>query len=69
MANRTWYSAAKRWKKTTIADPAAAARADQKADAAQLAEDAKARGWVSEADRHRKLIARLDDLIAKAQAG
>jgi hypothetical protein len=43
--------------------------AAQKADAAQLAEDAQARGWISEADRHRKLIARLDDLIAKAQAG
>jgi hypothetical protein len=43
--------------------------AAQKADAEQLARDAETRGWISEADRHRKLIARLDDLIAKAQAG
>jgi integrase len=43
--------------------------AAQKADAEQLAADAEARGWISEADRHHKLIARLDDLIFKAQAG
>ncbi|MFI5066293.1 MAG: tyrosine-type recombinase/integrase [Streptosporangiales bacterium] len=43
--------------------------AAQKADAEQLAEDAEARGWISEAGRHRKLIARLDNLISKAQAG
>ena len=43
--------------------------AAQKADTEQLAADAEARGWISEADRHRKLIARLDDLIAKEQAG
>jgi integrase len=43
--------------------------AAQKADAEQLARDAEARGWISEADRHRKLIARLDDLITQAQAG
>jgi integrase len=43
--------------------------AAQKADAEQLAEDAQARGWISEADRHRKLIARLDHLLTEAQAG
>jgi hypothetical protein len=43
--------------------------AAQKADAEQLVRDAEARGWISEADRHRKLIARLDDHISKAQAG
>jgi integrase len=43
--------------------------AAQKADTEQLAKDAQDRGWISEADRHRKLIARLDDLISKAQAG
>jgi integrase len=43
--------------------------AAQKADTEQLARDAEARGWISEADRHRKLIARLDDLISKTQAG
>jgi integrase len=43
--------------------------AAQKADAEQLAADAETRGWISEADRHRKLIARLDGLISKAQGG
>jgi hypothetical protein len=43
--------------------------AAQKADAEQLARDAETRGWISEADRHRKLITRLDDLIARTQAG
>jgi hypothetical protein len=43
--------------------------AAQKADAEKLADDAEARGWISEAGRHRKLIARLNDLITRAQAG
>jgi integrase len=43
--------------------------AAQKADAEQLARDAEERGWISEASRHRKLIARLDDLIGGTQAG
>ena len=43
--------------------------AAQKADAEQLARDAEDRGWISEASRHRKLIARLDDLIGGTQAG
>ena len=43
--------------------------AAQKTDAEQLARDAEERGWISEADRHRKLIARLDTLITQAQAG
>ena len=43
--------------------------AAQRTDAEALARDAEARGWISEADRHRKLIARLDALISKAQAG
>jgi hypothetical protein len=34
-----------------------------------LARDAEERGWISEADRHRKLIARLDGLIGGGQAG
>jgi hypothetical protein len=42
--------------------------AAQKPDAEQLARDAGERGWISEADRHRKLIARLDDHITRAQA-
>jgi hypothetical protein len=43
--------------------------AAQRTRAETLANDAEARGWISEADRHRKLIARLDFLISKAQAG
>jgi hypothetical protein len=43
--------------------------AAQKADAEQLARDAEERGWNSEAERHRKLIGRLDDLIGRAQTG
>ncbi|MEX5637852.1 tyrosine-type recombinase/integrase, partial [Parafrankia sp. FMc2] len=41
----------------------------QRADADALARDAAARGWISEADRHRHLVARLDALITQAQAG
>jgi integrase len=41
--------------------------AAQRVDAAALAEDAEARGWVTEAERHRNLIARLDTLISQAQ--
>jgi hypothetical protein len=40
----------------------------QRVDAAALAADAEARGWIMEADRHRRLLARLDALIAE-QAG
>jgi integrase len=36
----------------------------QRVDAAALAADATARGWTDEADRHRRLVARLDTLIA-----
>jgi integrase len=43
--------------------------AAQRVDAAALAADAEQRGWISEAERHRKLIARLDTLISQAQAG
>lgn len=43
--------------------------AAQRLDAATLATDAEARGWITEADRHRRLLARLDALIAEAQAG
>lgn len=39
----------------------------QRIDANALAEDAEARGWITEAERHRKLIARLDTLISQAQ--
>jgi hypothetical protein len=40
--------------------------AAQRIDAEALAADAEARGWGDEADRHRRLIARLDALIAEA---
>ena len=40
----------------------------QKVDAEALAADAAARGWIDEADRHRRLIARLDLLLAQASA-
>jgi integrase len=39
--------------------------AAQRIDTAALAADAEARGWIDEADRHRKLLARLDTLIAQ----
>jgi hypothetical protein len=42
--------------------------AAQRADAETLAADAHARGWESEATRHRKLTERLDLLITRAQA-
>ena len=41
----------------------------QRADAEVLALDAEARGWGEEAARHRRLIERLDLLMARAQAG
>jgi integrase len=41
----------------------------QRVDARALAQDAEARGWITEATRHHKLIARLDTLIEQAQAG
>jgi site-specific recombinase XerD len=40
----------------------------QRADAEALAADAAARGWGAEAARHRRLIERLDMLIAQANA-
>jgi integrase len=43
--------------------------AAQKIDARALAADAEKRGWIAEADRHRRLLARLDALIAQAQTG
>jgi hypothetical protein len=42
--------------------------AAQRADAEALAADAAARGWDSEAARHRKLAERLDLLITRTQA-
>ena len=39
----------------------------QRIDAEALATDAGARGWLEEADRHRRLVARLDVLLAQAQ--
>ncbi|MFE3230124.1 tyrosine-type recombinase/integrase [Nocardia sp. NPDC059228] len=41
--------------------------AAQRADAAKLAQDAEHRGWISEAERHHELLARLDAAIADAQ--
>ena len=43
--------------------------AAQRADAETLARDAEARGWGSEAERHRRLIERLDAHIHAAQTG
>jgi hypothetical protein len=37
-------------------------------DAELLANDAEQRGWGEEAERHRRLIARLERLIDQAQA-
>jgi hypothetical protein len=42
--------------------------AAQRADALALAADAHARGWTSEASRHRKLIEQLDLLMSRMQA-
>jgi len=44
-----------------------AVHAAQRIDAQDLATDAAQRGWIDEADRHRKLIARLDALIAQSE--
>jgi integrase len=43
--------------------------AAQRVDTRALADDAEARGWIDEADRHRRLLDRLDTLIAQAEAG
>jgi integrase len=43
--------------------------AAQRVDAEALAQDAENRGWITEAERHRKLITRLDTLISEAHAG
>lgn len=43
--------------------------AAQRVDAEALARDAEQRGWIAEAQRHHRLIAQLDTLIDKAQAG
>jgi len=40
--------------------------AAQRQDAQTLAADAQARGWIDEADRHHRLIARLDAIMARA---
>jgi sulfur transfer complex TusBCD TusB component (DsrH family) len=40
----------------------------QREDATALAEDATARGWDSETERHLKLINRINDLITAADA-
>lgn len=42
--------------------------ATQKADAAALAADAHARGWTDEADRHLRLVERLDTVMSHTQA-
>jgi len=41
----------------------------QRVDAEALIADAEARGWGEEAARHRRLIERIDALIAKSDAG
>ncbi len=42
--------------------------AAQRADAQALAADAHARGWTSEASRHRKLVDQFDLLMSRMQA-
>lgn len=42
--------------------------AAQRIDTRALAADAEARGWIDEADRHHRLLDRLDTLIAQAEA-
>lgn len=42
--------------------------ATQKTDAEALAADAQARGWIDEADRHLRLIERLDAIMGDTQA-
>jgi hypothetical protein len=39
----------------------------QRTDAEALAADAESRGWIDEADRHRRLISRLDALLAEGE--
>ncbi|HTW09131.1 MAG TPA: tyrosine-type recombinase/integrase [Acidimicrobiales bacterium] len=39
----------------------------QRVDAEALAADAESRGWIDEADRHRRLITRLDALLAEGE--
>ncbi len=41
----------------------------QRIDAEALAMDAQSRGWIEEADRHRRLITRLDTLLTENMAG
>ena len=41
----------------------------QRIDAEALAADAESRGWIEEADRHRRLITRLDTLLAENVEG
>jgi integrase len=43
--------------------------AAQRVDAEALARDAENRGWIAEAERHQRLIARLDILINEASTG
>jgi site-specific recombinase XerD len=43
--------------------------AAQRVDAEALAADAETRGWIDEADRHRRLIARLDTLLSEDATG
>jgi hypothetical protein len=43
--------------------------AAQRVDAAALAVDAEKHGWITETDRHNRLVTQLDALISEAQAG
>jgi integrase len=43
--------------------------AAQRIDAEALATDAEKRGWITEAERHRRLITQLDTLISEAHTG
>lgn len=43
--------------------------AAQRVDADALARDAEQRGWITEAERHKQLISRLDILINEAETG
>ena len=41
----------------------------QRVDTEALAADAESRGWIEEADRHRRLMTRLDTLLAENVGG
>jgi hypothetical protein len=47
--------------------PSVSVLSAQRTDAKALAADAESRGWIDEAERHRRLITRLDALLADGE--